>query len=266
MGDGLAVDMDGPDVDGLFALLRRLDRRLESAVAAMQLAAPDAAGDPYRGLYITHAEVGHLLGRPPGAPTLHPNGSPTVAPPMSVEPEPSAAESTPRLATLAADRGLDTFDLDVLVLALAPELDLRYERIFAFLQDDVTRRRPTVDLALNLLCTSPADRLARRTRFGPAAPLVRGGLLHLIGDPAQVEPPLLSHYLKLDDGAVRWLLGADARPGPATPAVAPAVGGGSGSDGASGGETGLERASAGRPVLASLARELAFPYGWDDLV
>ena len=27
--------------------------------------------------------------------------------------------------------------------ALAPEIDLRYERLYAYLQDDVTRRRPT---------------------------------------------------------------------------------------------------------------------------
>src|SRR3954468_24765731 len=94
MGEGVALDMDGPDVDGLFALLRRLDRRLEPAVAAMQRAAPAAAGGPDRGLYITHAEVGRLLGRPPGAPTLHPNGSTTVASRTRVESEPSAAGST----------------------------------------------------------------------------------------------------------------------------------------------------------------------------
>ena len=40
--------------------------------------------------------------------------------------------------------GLDTIDLDIVLIALAPEVDLRYERLFAYLQDDVTRRRPTV--------------------------------------------------------------------------------------------------------------------------
>ena len=61
----------------------------------------------------------------------------------------------PELAWLAGAYGLSYFDLDVVLLALAPEVDLRYERVYAFLQDDVSRRRPTVDLALNLAVRNP---------------------------------------------------------------------------------------------------------------
>ena len=43
-----------------------------------------------------------------------------------------------------------------LLIALAPEIDPRYERLYAYLQDDVTRKRPSIDLTLNLLpATSP---------------------------------------------------------------------------------------------------------------
>ena len=38
------------------------------------------------------------------------------------------------------------------MIALAPEIDLRYERLYAYLHDDVSRRHPSVDLALNLDC------------------------------------------------------------------------------------------------------------------
>ena len=53
------------------------------------------------------------------------------------------------------DRIGQIFDLDrreimALILALAPELDRRYERIYGFLQDDVSRKRPTIGL-LNAL-------------------------------------------------------------------------------------------------------------------
>ena len=44
--------------------------------------------------------------------------------------------------------------IDVLLICLASELDLRYERLYAYLQDDVTRKQPSVDLVLNLLCPS----------------------------------------------------------------------------------------------------------------
>ena len=100
------------------------------------------------------------------------------------------------------------------MIALAPELDLRYERLYAYLQDDVTRKRPSVDLALNLLCPSAAVKLARRVHFAPDAPLIRHNLLHLIPDPNHVQPPLLAHSLKLDEQIVRfcwdrkaWILG-----------------------------------------------------------
>jgi AAA+ superfamily predicted ATPase len=95
----------------------------------------------------------------------------------------------------------------VLLLALAPELDLRYERLYGFLQDDVSRRRPSVDLALKLLCATPVLRLAHRERFTLDAPLLGQGLLTLVPDPTQPSPPWLAHALKLEDRVVGRLLG-----------------------------------------------------------
>ena len=112
-----------------------------------------------------------------------------------------------RLEWLAQAFNLSIFDLDLLLIALASELDLRYERLYAFLQDDVTRRRPSIDLALNLLCASAEDKLTRYAHFMTDAPLIRHRLLHLVSDPNQVQPPLLSYYLKLDEQIVRFLLG-----------------------------------------------------------
>jgi AAA+ superfamily predicted ATPase len=186
---------------GLWPALRRLDRLIERAVTAAQAAyGPQASGDRYRGLYITRDEVERLLAREPGAPTLRPDGS------ESEEALPEPGDDS-RLVWLALAFGLSLFDLDVILIALAPELDLRYERLYAYLQDDVTRRRPSVDLALNLLCPSPEDKLARRVHFAPDAPLLRHELIRLIPDPNQVAPPLLGHYLKLDEQIVRLLSG-----------------------------------------------------------
>ena len=52
---------------------------------------------------------------------------------------------------LARWLGLSDLDLAALVLVFAPEVDVRYERVFAYLQDDVTRKRPTLDLLAGLL-------------------------------------------------------------------------------------------------------------------
>jgi hypothetical protein len=114
------------------------------------------------------------------------------------------AESS--LPPLASELGLCQFEADVLVLAAAPDFDLRYERVYAYLQDDVGRRRATVGLALDLLCASAGEHLARRRHFGADAPLLRGCLVHLVPDPDQLAPPLLAHALRVDDQVIRMLL------------------------------------------------------------
>ena len=185
----------------LAPILRRLDGLLAQAVETAQLRfGEEAAADPYRGLHITPDQVERALAIAPGTPLLF----------RAVPPDGTSEPAETSSLTLFHDvLGLEDFDLDVLVIALAPELDLRYERLYAYLQDDVTRRRPTVDLALNLLCRSAADRLERRRHFLPQAPLLRHGLIELVADPAQAAPPLLAHYVRLDGQVLRRLLGQD---------------------------------------------------------
>ena len=60
-----------------------------------------------------------------------------------------------------------------MLIVVAPEIDLRYERVYGYLQDDVTRRRPTVDLALDLVSRTAQEKLAHRALFGSGAPLTR---------------------------------------------------------------------------------------------
>jgi AAA+ superfamily predicted ATPase len=188
--------------DPLLAALERLDRRLAAAVAAAEAAYGHGPGvDPYRGLYVAPADLDRLLAQTPGAPPF------TTA--DAVGPWPDAGEDD-HFARLAAALGLGAFELDVVLIALAPELDLRYERLYAYLQDDVTRRRPTVDLTLNLLCPSAADKLGRRACFTPEAPLLRHGLLRVVADAAHPDAPLLARAVVLEPQVVRWLLG---RPG-----------------------------------------------------
>jgi AAA+ superfamily predicted ATPase len=108
-----------------------------------------------------------------------------------------------RLAALAAMFGLTTFDTDVILLCLAPELDRSYQRLYAYLQDDVARRLPMVDLAVSLFCPDLDAKLSARTRFAPAAPLRRFHLLELHAAP---EETLLDSALRLDPRVAGFLL------------------------------------------------------------
>ena len=183
-------------MEGLWQALSRLDRMLERATTAADAASGSSAVEPYRGLYITSEDVQRLVARNPGDSLL--GGS---------EAGQQAMPAGSRFPWLQHMFGLDTIELDIVLVALAPETDLRYERLFAYLQDDVTRRRPTVDLALNLLCATREAKIAARGRFAPDAPLMRHRLLQLVPDGAGPQPPLLAHALKLDDAVVRLLVG-----------------------------------------------------------
>jgi hypothetical protein len=178
----------------MWAVLRRLDERLLSAVsAAAALYGPDAAADPYRGLYVSREEVDRLLVREPDD-SLFGNGDEIVA-----------TGAAARLDSLRRNFGLDRFAAEAIVIALAPEFDLRYERLYGYLQDDVTRKHPSVDLVLNLLCTSAEDKLAKRGCFSPSAPLIRQRLLHAVTDARYPKPALGAHFLKVDDQIVAFL-------------------------------------------------------------
>lgn len=185
----------------LLPMLQRLDRRLAAAVnAAERVFAARAAGDLYRGLAITPADVVAAFGRVPGEPFLS----------LSIEThdtvESANSLSLRRLLWLQRVYGLTDLDLDVMLIGLAPEIDLRYERLYAYLQDDVTKRRPGIDLALNILCASAGEKLRQRERFAPDAPLVRHRLIEVFADPHQPNVPLLARFFRLDEQIVRFLL------------------------------------------------------------
>jgi hypothetical protein len=204
---------------GVAMALDRLDAIVRRALAAAEAAHGRPRDDPFRGLHLDAAEIARTLARRPGVPLF--------AATLDDLPElPCAAPQGSRLASLALAFGLSPFDVDALLVALGPELDLRYERLFAYLQDDVTRKRPTVNLALDLLCSSPEEKLTRRLHFSPSAPLVGQGLIEWLGDPQQPHPSLLANGYRPDAQIVRFLLdeaGLDPRLGRCARLVDPAL-------------------------------------------
>jgi len=186
-----------------------------------------------QGLYISEQEVDALLAGPAGLPRwaavpLRPDVEEALAHVAGEIEERKAASAGVqlRLDELARRFDLTSFDIDAFLVTLAPEVDLRYERLFAYLQDDVTRRRPSVDLVLNLLCPTFGDKLAARARLAGRAPLVRHRLVELFDDPSRPQPPLLGRSVRADARVVSFLLGSDdfdARLAPFAHCVEPAA-------------------------------------------
>jgi SpoVK/Ycf46/Vps4 family AAA+-type ATPase len=114
-----------------------------------------------------------------------------------------------RLDELAELFGLSTFEIDILLICLLAELKPEFHSIFAYLQNDATRKSPDVNLVFQLLCNSFEDTLRAREVFSAEAPLVKHHLLRLYDDQASQPVPLLSQFLKIDERISSYLLGSD---------------------------------------------------------
>jgi hypothetical protein len=182
----------------LLARLAELRERV-ALLVDFRSAEDPTAGDPLRGLYLPDEAVRHLLRPVEPVPPLLLDGS---------DADPAAGRDD-RLTRLGARLGLTGLDTALLLVALAPDLDRAFEQLYGYLNDDVSRRRATVALALDL-CGLPAHLAAARARLHPTAPLAALGLLTL-EDP---ERPFLSRALRVPDRLVAHLLGDDT-PDPA---------------------------------------------------
>lgn len=113
----------------------------------------------------------------------------------------------PRLSQLF---GLSAFERHALLICLAPELRRKYDRLYAYLQDDITRKKPSVELVLSLLCESAADKWTARFFFFDHAPLMRAGILQKTDDPQSPSGSSgLAQFLKLDPRILGFVLGQD---------------------------------------------------------
>jgi AAA+ superfamily predicted ATPase len=120
-----------------------------------------------------------------------------------------------RLERLARLFGLDEVSRDCLLISLAPEVEPRFEKIYAYLQDDVSKRTPRVQLVFDLLRLDGERRLEARGLFGPGAPLIRYRLLRLL----EPQASLLGRGLRIEERVVDYLLGADGLGSGLAPAV-----------------------------------------------
>jgi hypothetical protein len=173
--------------------------------------------DPLLGLYLSEEHVGRLLERPDGIGSGPREEAFLAAVERGAQERAEAAEeeagSVTPVESLARRFGLSPFDVDVLLIALLPDLDAAYEQLYGYLNDDVTRRRAGIGLALEVL-GADARHPGVRARFSAGGPLVAGGLLE-VEDPGR---PFLTRGLRVPDRVAAYLLG-DGTPDPLTDAV-----------------------------------------------
>ena len=190
----------------LIHVLRRLElieARVRAAVARRRATDPET-DDRFRGLYISQGHVDRLLAEKsvPAAPDA---GAAKAR--EEIEAAADAAErdgADLRLRRLARNFRLDEIDIELVLIAMAPDVDARFERLYGYLQDDVSRRRASVGLGLEL-CGLPSSSAYARSRLAAGAPLVDEYLVQV----EENERPVLTRPLRVPDRVAAHLLGSD---------------------------------------------------------
>src|SRR5438309_158216 len=203
----LAAEGRGGGLDqSLIHVLRRLElieARVRAAVARRRATDPET-DDRFRGLYISQGHVDRLLSEKsvPAAPDA---GAAEARDEIEAAADAADREGADlRLRRLARNFHLDDIDIELLLIAMAPDVDARFERLYGYLQDDVSRRRASVGLGLEL-CGLPSSSAYARSRLAPGAPLVDEYLVQV----EEHDRPVLTRPLRVPDRVAAHLLGSD---------------------------------------------------------
>lgn len=187
--------------------------------------------DGFGGLYISDEEVDSVLDKahPADSDDQHIQALKGLIAEIRADIEEKTTESLRRgiplsLPLLAYSACLTPFEIDVILICLAPELDAKYERLYAYLQNDATKKQPSVDLIHSLLCNLGEGRIYARQYFHANAPLFENLILRFTEGLQEEEKPLISRIVKLDNRITDYILGfnqVDAKIKPFTQLMLP---------------------------------------------
>ncbi len=197
--------------------LRILELRLRREVLFARAERGGAKGlDEFSGLYIPDEEINRYMDGDPGeGANVAPEGAAVLEDRIAAERRTLALDVRRsreagvrlRLEHVREAFGLSEPEYHILVACLAPDLDLRFERYFAYLQNDVSRRRPSVQLLGKLFLEDPTDGSLLRFLFASDFSLAGPRLLEL-GRPAP-DTPFVASQPRLGEGVINYLLEVD---------------------------------------------------------
>jgi len=166
--------------DYLSVALQRLDLLLHREILRLR-ASYQLSLDEFRGLYISDEQVNQLINR-----AVNYEGQRSAIDELTQKAESLRSADLKRRTDsspwdkLATEFSLSLIEQDILLLAVAPEIDLKYETLFAYLNNDITRKWPTFDLALRIGAAVAEQRSDIRRCLLPEAKLFNSGLLQPI--------------------------------------------------------------------------------------
>lgn len=198
----------------LLLRLRPINRALRAAVAGQAKAAAQLDRPDLAALCVTDQHVGLLLDgidrfvSDQASYDVDPTGLTEDERQSEQKLRDSATESDTWLPldVLQKRLKLTTFEVEALLICAAPELNRAYERVFAYILDDLNRCYPCVELLCDLTAANAMERFARRRLLSPLGRLRRSGLLEAFGETTTA----LHTQLRLGSGLFEFLVGTNA--------------------------------------------------------
>lgn len=198
-----------------------LDLRLHIQVIKQRSGGRSHSLEPFRGLVLSDEEIDALLAGSHG-PDFDSSSGDCFDPDLpSIKTALAELESSVNERRRASRRNntflplpqltktfhLSTFEELCLIICLAPELDRKYEKLYAYLNDDISSKRATIGLVLDLLCPTFQQKVAARSVFNAQSALVKQRFLQFVDSPSSSPALFLSRQVKLDDRIADYLLG-----------------------------------------------------------
>lgn len=158
----------------------------------------------WKGIIYLSGQPGYDHARPPKA-----NHKPGNGYAQQLEARIQASQSQGIVLALPSLRDrlqLTPFEKNVILLALAPEINQRFGRLYSYLQyqhDESDWDLPTVDLCLRLLCRNDQEWRRSRPQIAPDSRLVNLGLVEWVDAD---DTTLLSRHLRLNETLTTYLL------------------------------------------------------------
>ena len=100
----------------------------------------------------------------------------------------------------------EDIEIDMLLLCLAPYVDARYEIIYGYIHDDLTKKYPTLQLIFDVLTEGIEERLEIEKYYSTDSPLFRWQILKYGSEPGGQSVSTLFRPIYVDEPVVNFLL------------------------------------------------------------
>jgi hypothetical protein len=102
--------------------------------------------------------------------------------------------------------GLSEIEMKIFLICLSPHCYRKYEKLFAYLQDDPNRKYPTIDLILNIFHNTFEGKISCDDYFSPGSSLLKNRLIGFLADSYEKNQPLTSSQLIADNRIYNFIL------------------------------------------------------------